>query len=140
MHRKLLILLFIFFYYLNGFSQSQNDLRTIFWQAVKESDYQTITSIGAIIENDYNESTQRLDSTMADIMLYTALGYSEMGQESKSLHLYLKVLKLMNRDWETKGKKHSDVNYEVAYLYLEQEDFVHAIEYYSQAYIIYKKL
>jgi tetratricopeptide (TPR) repeat protein len=71
--------------------------------------------------------------------MYTALGLYEIGEKTKSINLYLKVLNWMNRDWQEEGQLHALVNYEIAYAYLLTKKYDSAIIYYSNALSVYEK-
>jgi CHAT domain-containing protein len=137
--KKLLFLLLI----LNSISantQTIKEIAQVFWEATDSGNNPIIVEKGEQLINLIEKNNLKIDSTIIRIRLWTALGYSNMGNYIRSRDLNLQTIEISEKVF---GKEHPDYAKSLnnlAFNYSQLGDYSKSKELNQQCLIIYEKL
>ena len=127
--KKLFFFLFFFFFFFFFKAQSISEIKKDFWNSVDKRNNIEITLKGEQILSLLATKNLIFDTTIAEIILFTANGYSQLGNYKRSLELNFQALRIFKK---TVGKFHpkylSSLN-NIAYDYEDLGNFSKSLKY-----------
>ncbi len=126
---KKLLLLLLLLNSISASTQTISDIKQDFWSAVKSGNNSIIVKKGEQLIYYIEKNKLEIDSTIIRIQLFTANGYSNLGNYTRSLELNIQTLEIIEK---ISGKEHTSnatILNNIALDYSNLGDYNKALEY-----------
>ena len=120
---------FVFLFFSNCFSQTNEENETIFWKAVQDKNYDLIIEKGSLIITFLDESKNIIDNSNVQIRILTAIGFYNQGNYAKALEINLKTYNLIENNKSLKNNFEITLLNNIATNYSKEGNYNLSLEY-----------